>query len=88
MAVLGKMKVGNPLQMFLKLSWFMKRRTLRTKCHQPLPDPCGAPAPTSGSAAVGGTTVPVTGSSVQGVEMFLQAQEAGAHPFQHKYHLL
>lgn len=47
----------------------------------PSPDPRGALAPTSGSAAVGGATVPIAGSTVQRVQLFLQAQEGTAHLF-------
>ena len=56
--------------------------------YHPVSYPRWALAPTSGCTAVGGATVPITGSTVQGIQMFLQAQEGGAHPLQHKYHLL
>lgn len=54
----------------------------------PVSCPRGVLAPTSGCTAVGGATVPITGSAVQGVQMLLQAQEGSAHPLQHKYRLL
>ena len=50
-------------------------------------NPRGTLAPTSGGTAMGGATIPVAGSSIQGIQMFLQAQEGGAHPFQHKHRL-
>lgn len=37
---------------------------------------------------MGGATVPITSSPIQGIQVFLQAQEGGAHPLQHKHHLL
>lgn len=54
----------------------------------PSPDPRGALAPTFGGAAVGDAAVPVTSSTVQGIQMVLHAQEGGAHALQHKHYLL
>lgn len=40
------------------------------------------PAVTSSSSTVGGATVAISSSSVQGIQMFLQAKEGGAHVLQ------
>lgn len=75
--------------MFLKSFWFMKCQNVTISVpHHPLCCPRWFLAPTSGSAAVGGPTVPVAGSAVQGVQTFLQAQKGGAHLLQDKHHLL
>jgi hypothetical protein len=66
----------------------MKCPNLRTSMlYQPLSEPKKAQAPTSGSTTVGSATVSITSSSVQCIQVLLQAQEGGTHPFQHKCHL-